>query len=45
MSSRSKEKVAAVIRKFFKSSEKIETGEGAGGAGGASGSPARRLRR
>lgn len=44
MSSRSKEKVAAVIRKFFKSSEKIETGEGAGGSG-ASGSPARRLRR
>lgn len=44
MSSRSKEKVAAVIRKFFKSSEKIETGEGASG-NGPTGSPARRLRR
>lgn len=44
MSSRSKEKVAAVIRKFFKSSEKIETGEGANGSG-PSGSPGRRLRR
>lgn len=46
MSSRSKEKVAAVIRKFFKSSEKIETGEGAANGGsGPSGSPGRRLRR
>lgn len=43
MSSRSKEKVAAAIRKFFKSSDKIETGDGAGG--GPSGSPGRRLRR
>lgn len=45
MSARSKERVAAVIRKFFKSSEKIETGDGAGGGSGASGSPGRRLRR
>lgn len=45
MSSRSKEKVTAAIRKFFKSSDKIETGDGQGGNGGPSGSPGRRLRR
>lgn len=46
MSSRSKEKVTAVIRKLFKSSDKIETGgDAAGGSGGPSGSPGRRLRR
>ena len=50
MSSRSKEKVTAVIRKFFKSSEKIENGDGnsgagASGSGGPAGSPSRRLRR
>ena len=47
MSSRSKEKVSSVIRKFFKSNDKCEPGEdGArGGSGGPSGSPGRRLRR
>lgn len=46
MSSKSKEKVAAVIRKIFKgSSDKTERGEAAGGSGNASNSPARRLRR
>jgi len=50
MSSKSKEKVAAVIRKIFKgSSDKITSenkrGDAPGGSGNASNSPARRLRR
>ncbi|CAD7079637.1 unnamed protein product [Hermetia illucens] len=47
MSSRSREKVTAVIRKLFKNTEKNDTGGDAAGnaASGSSGSPGRRLRR